>query len=87
LYRRNEPGDPQRNEAGPEDPELPQPHRTPRQDTPDQSLWVAIRNRTAALSFERYKKFIGNVIRRGSHPDQPSEAPHTSGGAKKPPQA
>jgi hypothetical protein len=30
--------------------------------TPDQLLWVAIRNRTNAISFNRYKRFIDEVI-------------------------
>lgn len=32
--------------------------RTATYDTPDQALWVAIRNRTSAIEFNRYQKFI-----------------------------
>jgi hypothetical protein len=30
--------------------------------TNDQALWVAIRNRTDAISFDRYNKFINRVL-------------------------
>jgi hypothetical protein len=30
--------------------------------TPDQALWAAIRNRTAAISFPRYQKFIDRLL-------------------------
>jgi hypothetical protein len=34
--------------------------------TPDQGLWVAIRNRTEAISFDRYKVFIDEVLCKGN---------------------
>ena len=37
--------------------------------TDDRALWTAIRNRTAAIGFDRYKKFI-NCVFREDHPDQ-----------------
>ena len=36
--------------------------RTKSQPTPDQALWVAIRNRTKAISFNRYNAFIEAVL-------------------------
>lgn len=36
--------------------------RTAVPPTPDQELWVAIRNRTKAISFNRYKPFIDGVM-------------------------
>ncbi|MBB3660006.1 hypothetical protein FHX15_005275 [Rhizobium sp. BK650] len=30
--------------------------------TPDQALWAAIRNRTSAMSFPRYQRFIDNLL-------------------------
>jgi hypothetical protein len=36
--------------------------RTSTQPTSDQALWVAIRNRTQAIGFNRYQKFIDNVL-------------------------
>lgn len=36
--------------------------RTPTEPTADQGLWVAIRNRTRAISFERYNAFIKGVF-------------------------
>ncbi len=32
------------------------------ESTPDQPLWIAIRNRTRAISFEHYEKFIARVL-------------------------
>jgi hypothetical protein len=32
--------------------------RTAADPTPDQALWVAIRNRTIAISFDRYRTFF-----------------------------
>jgi len=32
-------------------------YRTARRSSPDQTLWVAIRNRSCAISFDRYRKF------------------------------
>ncbi len=37
--------------------------------TDDRALWTAIRNRTAAIGFDRYKKFI-NCVFCEDHPDQ-----------------
>jgi hypothetical protein len=45
--------------AGPTDVRL---DRTKSQQTPDQVLWVAIRNRTKAISFNRYNAFIEAVL-------------------------
>ena len=36
--------------------------RTPSDPTLDQALWVAIRNRTHAISFERYREFVGQFF-------------------------
>jgi hypothetical protein len=36
--------------------------RTGSEPTLDQALWVAIRNRTGAISFSRYRAFINNVL-------------------------
>ena len=36
--------------------------RTAAQDTPDQALWVAIRNRMEAINFKRYAAFINRVF-------------------------
>jgi len=36
--------------------------RTLSRPTPDQALWAAIRNRTAAISFSRYQRFIDKVL-------------------------
>ena len=36
--------------------------RTASQPTSDQALWAAIRNRTAAISFPRYQKFIDRLL-------------------------
>jgi hypothetical protein len=38
-------------------------HRTASDPTLDQALWVAIRNRTHAISFNRYREFIDRVLR------------------------
>lgn len=38
-------------------------HRTASDPTLDQALWVAIRNRTHAVSFLRYREFIDRVLR------------------------
>jgi hypothetical protein len=35
---------------------------TASQPTPDQALWAAIRNRTAAISFPRYQRFIDHLL-------------------------
>ena len=37
-------------------------NRTSRSQTQDEALWVAIRNRTQAISFERYEIFINDVL-------------------------
>lgn len=37
-------------------------HRTYSHPTMDQALWVAIRNRTDAISFPRYREFINRVL-------------------------
>jgi hypothetical protein len=42
-------------------------HRTPSDPTPDQALWVAIRNGTRALSFDRYQDFINRGLDRDEH--------------------
>jgi hypothetical protein len=39
--------------------------RTPSDPTLDQALWVAIRNRTHAISFERYREFLARVFEDG----------------------
>jgi hypothetical protein len=54
--------------------------RTEVQPTSDQSLWVAIRNSTSALSFDNYSRFIEAVV-CGELPDN-SVARLTSGGTK-----
>jgi hypothetical protein len=38
-------------------------------ETKDQALWVAIRNRTEAINFNEYKKFIDRVLCRGEPAD------------------
>jgi hypothetical protein len=38
-------------------------HRTASDPTLDQSFWVAIRNRTRALSFDRYQRFMNRALR------------------------
>ena len=38
-------------------------HRTATDPTLDQALWVAIRNRTHAISFERYRQFMDRALR------------------------
>jgi hypothetical protein len=38
-------------------------HRTAADATLDQALWVAIRNRTHAIEFTRYREFINRVLR------------------------
>ncbi len=38
-------------------------HRTASDATLDQALWVAIRNRTNAITFHRYREFINRVLR------------------------
>jgi hypothetical protein len=38
-------------------------HRTASDPTLDQALWVAIRNRTNAISFGRYREFLNRVLR------------------------
>jgi hypothetical protein len=38
-------------------------NRTASEPTLDQALWVAIRNRTQAISFNRYREFINRVLR------------------------
>jgi hypothetical protein len=38
-------------------------HRTASDPTLDQALWVAIRNRTHAVSFNRYREFLDRVLR------------------------
>lgn len=49
-------------------------HRTASEPTLDQALWVAIRNRTNAISFNRYREFLNRVLRWEEHdrglPDQ-----------------
>ena len=45
--------------AGPTDVRL---QRTKARETPDQALWVAIRNRTKAIGFNRYNAFIEAVL-------------------------
>lgn len=37
-------------------------HRTSAFPTSDEALWVAIRNRTAAVEFDRYHKFVNNLF-------------------------
>ena len=37
--------------------------RTASEPTLDQALWVAIRNRTQAISFDRYRDFLNRVLR------------------------
>jgi hypothetical protein len=37
--------------------------------TEDQALWVAIRNRTHAISFERYHNFIERIVNAGNEAD------------------
>ena len=46
---------------------------TATQKTEDQALWAAIRNRTEAISFNRYNAFIHKVLCIGpeTHPNQP----------------
>jgi hypothetical protein len=43
--------------------------RTPSDCTLDQALWVAIRNRTDAISFDRYRNFIARVLNLEEHSD------------------
>lgn len=43
--------------------------RSPAPPTEDQALWVAIRNRTQALSFDRYAAFIERVLCKGTAGD------------------
>jgi hypothetical protein len=43
--------------------------RTPADPTLDQALWVAIRNRTHAISFERYREFLGRIFQAGEPGD------------------
>ena len=38
-------------------------HRTASDPTLDQALWVAIRNRTYAISYDRYKRYLDRVLR------------------------
>ncbi|ACM20578.1 hypothetical protein Geob_2224 [Geotalea daltonii FRC-32] len=45
--------------AEPKEVTLTRPEALP---TDDQALWVAIRNRTTAVNFERYRNFIGRVF-------------------------
>ena len=40
--------------------------RSPASPTDDKALWVAIRNRTGAISFPRYKEFIDDVLCQGN---------------------
>ncbi|MDH3661340.1 MAG: hypothetical protein OEU92_15145 [Alphaproteobacteria bacterium] len=37
-------------------------NRTARTNTPDEALWVAIRNRTRAIGFDQYERFIDDVL-------------------------
>jgi hypothetical protein len=48
-------------------------HRSAAYPTNDQGLWVAIRNRTNALSFDRYQRFIDFVFRTPDETVQVSE--------------
>jgi hypothetical protein len=43
--------------------------RTPSHPTLDQALWVAIRNRTRAISFENYRDFIIRVLENEAYAD------------------
>ena len=45
--------------------------RTQSDPTLDQALWVAIRNRTHAISFERYRTFIEGVLELGERNNLP----------------
>lgn len=48
-------------------------NRSATQPTDDQALWVAIRNRTRAIGFDRYHKFINRVLCRESDTDESTE--------------
>ncbi len=45
--------------------------RTGGDATADQALWVAIRNRTSALGFERYQQFVDSVFKKPEVPKAP----------------
>jgi hypothetical protein len=45
--------------------------RTGSEPTLDQALWVAIRNRTQAISFARYREFLDRVLRWEEHDRMP----------------
>lgn len=49
-------------------------HRAASEPTPDQALWVAIRNRTRAISFDHYRRFMDRALhweeRRFEIPDE-----------------
>jgi hypothetical protein len=48
-------------------------HRTASEPTLDQALWVAIRNRTQAISFPRYQEFLHRVLRWDGQERLPSQ--------------
>src|SRR5215467_13457 len=43
--------------------------------TPDQALWVVIRNSTDALSFERYQQFIESIMSSTARTPQDDSGP------------
>src|SRR6266851_2270776 len=46
-------------------------HRSASHPTLDQALWAAIRNRTHAISFHRYREFLNRVLRWEEHEKLP----------------